>query len=189
MVRIGTSTTSASEHFGVRKMKGIAKERIVRIVGILAIMPFITGCLSLSVDQNFINAWINYDKATALLESPAVEMNNADALISIGQQGVALQNQYGPLIAAYSVSDKYLPVQQALLTMIKDRITYYDQMNQWGTCIKPFSDAGESDGGNCNSYLDAMNTANNEIAADRNNLLNIMDAGGLQGQEYLVNNG
>ena len=44
-------------------------------------------------------------------------------------------------------------------------------------------------GGAVDHYLDAMNTANNEIAADRNNLLNIMDEGGLQGQEYLVNNG
>ena len=171
------------------EVKGITKAWIIGIVGIMVIIPFVTGCLSLSVDQNFINAWINYDKATALLESPAVEMNNADALISVGQQGLALQDQYGPLIAAYNVSDTYLPVQQALVTMIKDRITYYDQMNQWGTCVKPFSDAGVSDGGSCNSYLDAMNTANNEIAADRNNLLNIMDEGGLQGQEYLVNNG
>jgi hypothetical protein len=31
-----------------------------------------------------------------------------------------------------------------------------------------------------------MNTANNEITADRNNLLNIMDGENLQGQEYLV---
>jgi hypothetical protein len=170
-------------------MKRIMRAWIIGLVGIMVSMPFIAGCLSLSVDQNFINAWLDYDKATALLESPAVEMNNADALISVGQQGVALQNQYGPLIAAYSVSDTYLPVQQALLTMIKDRITFYDQMNQWGTCVKPFSDANVSDGGSCNSYLDAMNTANEEITADRNNLLNIMDKEGLQGQEYLVNNG
>jgi hypothetical protein len=162
---------------------------IVGIVGIMIIIPFFTGCLALSPDQNFLNAWNNYDKATAGLEPPAVDMNNADKLISVGQQGVALQDQYGPLIAAYSVSDKYRPVQQALVTMIKDRITYYDQMNQWGTCGKPFSDAGVSDGGSCDSYLDAMNIANDDITADRNNLLNIMDQEGLQGQEYLVNNG
>ncbi|MGA2933592.1 MAG: hypothetical protein ABSD81_00370 [Methanomicrobiales archaeon] len=167
-------------------MKGRTKAWIVGIVGIMVIMPFVTGCLALSPDQNFINAWINYDKATAGLEPPAVEMNNADALISVGAQGVAIQDQYGPLIAAYTVSDTYLPVQKALVTMIKDRLTYYDQMNQWGTCVKPFSDAGVSDGGSCNSYLDAMNTANNEITADRNNLLNIMDGENLQGQEYLV---
>ena len=38
-------------------------------------------------------------------------------------------------------------------------------MNQWGTCVKPFSDANVSDGGTCDSYLDAMNTANDEITA------------------------
>ena len=34
-----------------------------------------------------------------------------------------------------------------------------------------------------------MNTANNWIATDRNNLLDIMDQGGLKDQEYLVSNG
>ena len=147
----GSTRDHAPRKFGMTKMKGISIAWIIGIVGIMAIMPFVTGCLALSPDQNFINAWVNYDKATAALESPAVEMNNADALISVGQQGVAIQDQYGPLIAAYSVSDTYLPVQQALVTMIKDRITYYDQMNQWGTCVKPFSDAGVSDGGSCRS--------------------------------------
>ena len=128
-------------------MKGLTKAWIIGIVGIMVIMPFLTGCLALSPDQNFLNTWSNYDQATAALESPAVVMSNADTLISIGAQGVALQNQYGPIIAAYSVSDTYLPVQQGLVTMIKDRITFYDQMNQWGTCVKPFSDAGVSDGG------------------------------------------
>ena len=158
-------------------------------VGMVVIMPFLTGCLTLSADQNFLNAWSSYDQATAAMEQPAVVPGNADALISIGAQGEALQNQYGPLIAAYSVSDTYLPVQQALATMMKDRITYYDQMNQWGTCVKPFNDAGVSDGGSCSRYLDAMNTANDEITADRNNLLNIMDEAGLKGEEYLVTNG
>jgi hypothetical protein len=170
-------------------MTGINKAWFARVVGVMLAMSLMTGCLSLSVDQNFINGWLDYDKATALLETPAIEADNADVLISDGQQGVALQNQYGPLLAAYSVSEQYLPVQQALVTLVKDRITFYDQMNQWGTCVKPFSDANVSDGGSCDSYLDAMNTANNEIAADRNNLLNIMDQAGLQGQEYLVNNG
>ena len=151
-------------------------------------MALAAGCLALSPDQNFLNAWNGYDQATAALEPPAVIASNADTLISLGAQGVALQNQYGPIIAAYSVSDPYLPVQQELLTMIKDRITYYDQMNQWGTCVKPFSDAKVSDGGSCNSYLDAMNTANDEIAGDRK-LLNIMDEEGLQGQEDPVTNG
>ena len=170
-------------------MKGITRALIVGIVVMMVILPFTTGCLSLSVDENFLNAWNNYDKATVDLAPPAVIETNADTLISVGEQGVALQNQYGPVIAAYSVSDTYRPVQQALLTMMKDRITYYDQMNQWGTCVKPFSDANVTDGGSCNSYLDAMSTANDEITAGRNNLLNIMDEQGLQGQEYLVNNG
>ena len=167
-------------------MEGITKAWIIGIAGMMVIMPFFAGCLALSTDQNFLNAWSNYDQATAAMESPAVVVSNADTLISIGAQGVALQNQYGPLIAAYSVSDTYLPVQQALVTMIKDRITFYDQMNQWGTCVKPFRDAGVSDGGSCDSYLDGMNTANNEITADQNHLLNIMDEENLKNQEYLV---
>ena len=80
-------------------MKGRKQVWIVGIVVIMAGMPFMTGCLSLSVDQNFINGWLDYDKATALLESPAIEAGNADALIAVGQQGVDLQNQYGPLLA------------------------------------------------------------------------------------------
>jgi len=179
---------SSSGYSGVRKVEGRTVVLIIGAVALMGILPFMTGCLSLSVDQNFINAWVNYDKASANLASPAVEPNNADDLISVGEQGVALQNQYGPVIAAYSVSDTYLPVQQVLVTLIKDRITFYDQMNEWGTCVKPFSDEGVSDGGTCDAYLEEMNAANDDITADRNNLLNAMDNAGLQDQEYLVNN-
>ena len=70
------------------KMKGITIAWIIGIVGIMVIMPFVPDVSPCLPDQNFLNAWTNYDKATAFLKSQAVVIGNMlTRLFPLGSKG------------------------------------------------------------------------------------------------------